>query len=139
MTERFVELAGILNRTRDAVTGFMNMLDPVIRQATDDYERLYYHHIYEEEEHRLDRLRDLLPRIEAMAERPGDRDPDDPDFVYLLQDLGLEKFGLHNFLEHIDLALHHFQDEERAGELRRMRQMTHDYYGTIKDILDEFN
>ena len=34
------------------------------------------------------------------------------ELVHLLQDISLEKFGLHNFLEHLDLFLFQFKEPE---------------------------
>ncbi|WP_256238523.1 hypothetical protein [Bacillus sp. EB600] len=39
----------IFTTTRDAIEKFISILDPVIQNATDEHERLYYHHITEEE------------------------------------------------------------------------------------------
>ena len=41
----------------------MGIITPIIENAKDDHERLYWHHIYEEEEHRSYRLDILLPKI----------------------------------------------------------------------------
>ncbi|MFD6442315.1 hypothetical protein ACFWDG_21580 [Peribacillus sp. NPDC060186] len=48
----------------------MNMLDPVIQYASDEHERLYYHHISEEEEQRLSRLAELIPLISKFEPLP---------------------------------------------------------------------
>ena len=60
----FKEMASIFNRTKNALTEFMGIITPIIENAKDDHERLYWHHIYEEEEHRSDRLDMLLPKIQ---------------------------------------------------------------------------
>lgn len=51
----------------------MNMLDPVIQNAKDDHERLYYHHIYEEEEQRLSRLVELIPLISKFEKEKDEK------------------------------------------------------------------
>jgi hypothetical protein len=109
----------IFTTTKDAIEKFMNMLDPVIQNAADEHERLYYHHIYEEEEQRLSRLVVLIPLISKFQQVKDEKEfsPTNNEFNRLLQELNLEKFGLHNFVEHLDLALFRFTDEERSSLL----------------------
>jgi hypothetical protein len=68
MSEQFFDLKEIFLRTKEAIHNFMDILTPRIENAKDDHERLYYHHIYEEEEQRLDRLSALIPKIEFFLE-----------------------------------------------------------------------
>ena len=65
METTFTEMDSIFNRTKSALMEFMGIITPIIENAKDDHERLYWHHIYEEEEHRSDRLDILLPKIQA--------------------------------------------------------------------------
>ncbi|MCF6094115.1 hypothetical protein L1765_09085 [Microaerobacter geothermalis] len=131
----FQALSDIFTRTKDHVVQFMDMLHPVIDQAEDEHERLYFHHILEEEEHRFDRLNELLPKLRDYVN--GHHEP--RDYVRLLQDINLEKFGLHNFLEHLDLALFHFTDESRQQFLKKLRDITHDDYQFVKAVLDHLS
>jgi hypothetical protein len=139
MSEQFLNLKEMFLRTKEAIHNFMDILTPRIENAKDDHERLYYHHIYEEEEQRLDRLSALIPKIEFFLESDIPNTPDNTDFIRLLQDISLEKFGLHNFLEHLDLALFSFKDTEHAERLHQMRNTTDTDYQTIKGILNWFN
>ena len=47
------------------------ILTPIIEKAKDDHERLFWHHIYEEEEHRSDRLDILMPKDSISAKKNG--------------------------------------------------------------------
>ncbi len=131
----------IFTTTKAAIEDFMSMLDPVINNATDDHERLYYHHIYEEEEQRLSRLFELIPLISKFDEEKDDTafSPTNNEFNRLLQELNLEKFGLHNFVEHLDLALFQFKDEERQSLLTKLREVTYSDYQQVKEMLIEIN
>jgi hypothetical protein len=131
----------IFTTTKSAIEDFMNMLDPVITSAKDDHERLYYHHIYEEEEQRLSRLAELLPLIAKFQNKKEEKDfsPTNNEFNRLLQELNLEKFGLHNFVEHLDLALFHFTDEERSAFLKKTRDVSYQDYQQVKEMLKEIN
>lgn len=119
----------------------MNMLDPVIQNAIDDHERLYYHHIFEEEEQRLSRLEVLIPLIQKFQQEKEEKDfsPSNNEFNRLLQELNLEKFGLHNFVEHLDLALFRFKDEERSTLLNQLREVSYKDYQQVKAMLAEIN
>ncbi|QED49288.1 IMEF encapsulin system ferritin-like cargo protein [Cytobacillus dafuensis] len=131
----------IFSTTKEAIEKFMNMLDPVIEFAKDDHERLYYHHIYEEEEQRLSRLDVLIPLIskfESMEDAQA-FSPTNNEFNRLLQELNLEKFGLHNFVEHLDLALFQFTDEERSTLLKKLRTDAYKDYQQVKEMLMEIN
>ncbi|MEH7744657.1 IMEF encapsulin system ferritin-like cargo protein [Neobacillus drentensis] len=131
----------IFTTTKDAIEKFMNMLDPVIQNATDDHERLYYHHIFEEEEQRLSRLVELIPLISKFENEKDEKDfaPTNNEFNRLLQELNLEKFGLHNFVEHLDLALFRFTDEERSTLLNQLREVSYKDYQQVKAMLIDIN
>ncbi|MCM3115228.1 hypothetical protein M3610_07985 [Neobacillus sp. MER 74] len=131
----------IFTTTKDAIEKFMNMLDPVIQNATDDHERLYYHHIFEEEEQRLSRLVELIPLISKFENEKDEKDfaPTNNEFNRLLQELNLEKFGLHNFVEHLDLALFRFTDEERSNLLNQLREVSYQDYQQVKAMLIDIN
>ncbi|WP_100399532.1 IMEF encapsulin system ferritin-like cargo protein [Bacillus sp. FJAT-44742] len=139
MTTYFPQLLEMFKRTKAALTDFMGILEPVIENAKDDHERLYYHHIYEEEEHRFDRLEYLMPKLEHYIENPESYVPNNNDAIHLLQDISLEKFGLHNFLEHLDLALFSFKGTEYEEKLQEMRNVTASDYQTIKELMTELN
>ncbi|AIE58873.1 IMEF encapsulin system ferritin-like cargo protein [Bacillus methanolicus] len=131
----------IFTTTKDAIEKFMNMLDPVIQNAKDDHERLYYHHIYEEEEQRLSRLVELIPLISKFEKEKDEKifSPAKNEFNRLLQELNLEKYGLHNFVEHLDLALFQFTDEERSSLLKQMRDVSYQDYQQVKEMLNKIN
>lgn len=131
----------IFTTTKDAIEKFMNMLDPVIQNAEDEHERLYYHHIYEEEEQRLSRLVVLIPLISKFQQVKDEKDfsPTNNEFNRLLQELNLEKFGLHNFVEHLDLALFRFTDAERSSLLNSLREVSYKDYQQVKQMLIEIN
>jgi hypothetical protein len=131
----------IFTTTRDAIEKFMNMLDPVIQNAADEHERLYYHHIYEEEEQRLSRLVVLIPLIQKFQQVKGEKEfsPTNNEFNRLLQELNLEKFGLHNFVEHLDLALFRFTDQERSSLLNGLREVSYKDYQQVKQMLIDIN
>lgn len=131
----------IFTTTKSAIEKFMNILDPVIQNAKDDHERLYYHHIYEEEEQRLSRLAELIPLISKFEKEKEENSfsPANNEFNRLLQELNLEKFGLHNFVEHLDLALFQFTDEERSTQLNQMRNVSYQDYQQVKNMLNEIN
>ncbi|MCD8509858.1 MAG: hypothetical protein LRY73_08330 [Bacillus sp. (in: Bacteria)] len=139
MTNHFSDLNHIFLRTKEHINEFMGILTPRIENAKDDHERLYYHHIYEEEEQRLDRLIALIPKIQYYIENDNARTTDNYEFLHILQDISLEKFGLHNFLEHLDLALFTFKDTEYAESLSQMRNSTDLDYQAIKGILQALN
>jgi hypothetical protein len=131
----------IFTTTKDAIEKFMNMLDPVIQNAADEHERLYYHHIYEEEEQRLSRLVVLIPLISKFQQVKDEKEfsPANNEFNRLLQELNLEKFGLHNFVEHLDLALFRFTDEERSTLLNSLREVSYKDYQQVKQMLLDIN
>lgn len=131
----------IFTTTKDAIEKFMNMLDPVIQNAADEHERLYYHHIYEEEEQRLSRLVVLIPLIQKFQQVKDEKEfsPANNEFNRLLQELNLEKFGLHNFVEHLDLALFRFTDEERSSLLNSLRAVSYKDYQQVKQMLLDIN
>ena len=133
------EIEELFIRTEEACKKFMGILQPKIEGAKDDYQHLYWHHIYEEEEQRIDRLRDLLPRVKYYIQNHEIQTNDNLEFIHLLQDISLEKFGLHNFEEHLDLALFDSQGGEHEEILKTMRQMTEEDYEKIKAVLLTLN
>lgn len=141
MKEELKVFYHIFTTTKDAIEKFMNLLDPVIQNAIDDHERLYYHHIFEEEEQRLSRLVELIPFIDKFQKEKDEKDysPANNEFNRLLQELNLEKFGLHNFVEHLDLALFRFTDEARSTLLNQLREVSYKDYQQVKVLLNEIN
>jgi hypothetical protein len=139
MIEDLSGLHQIFGRSIERVRTFMDILSPAITNARDQHERLYYHHIYEEEEQRLGRLEQLTPKLSRYLGRGESIETTSFDFICLLQDLNLEKFGLHNFLEHLELALYHFTDEERSGKLNSMLDETKADYLSVKDTIARLN
>lgn len=141
MERTFTELEGILQRTKNALLEYIGILTPIVENARDEHERLFWHHIYEEEEHRSDRLDLLMPKIDLVLNNDADIANHPPEFVvHLLQDISLEKFGLHNFLEHLDLFLLQFKDTELHNEkIQELRDMTDADYQRMKVILEKLN
>ncbi|WP_318503731.1 IMEF encapsulin system ferritin-like cargo protein [Bacillus sp. T3] len=139
MESTFNEMDSIFQRTRNALTEFMGIITPIINNSTDDHERLYWHHIYEEEDHRSDRLNLLLPKLEQVMNKEITITENHGDFLHLLQDISLEKFGLHNFLEHLDLSLFQFKGTEFEEQIQALRDFTYDDYQKMKVILDTLN
>jgi hypothetical protein len=139
LIENLKEIQDILLRSKDALIKFKNILEPTIEQAKDDHERLYWHHIYEEEEHRFDRLEALLPKLQSQVQNGSSLAEENGDFLRLLQDISLEKFGLHNFLEHLDLSLFHYKDTEYQGMIEQLRNTTAEDYQKIKYIFEALN
>ncbi|WP_338471566.1 hypothetical protein R4Z10_01990 [Niallia sp. XMNu-256] len=136
----FAELDLIFNRTKDALTEFMGIITPIIENAKDDHERLFWHHIYEEEEHRSDRLDLLMPKVQTLV-KDGDKAANSNrlELVHLLQDISLEKFGLHNFLEHLDLFLFQFKETEAGEKVQVLRDITNEDYQQMKGLMEQLN
>lgn len=139
MEATFSEMGSIFQRTRQALTDFMGMITPIIDNAADDHERLYWHHIYEEEDHRSDRLNLLMPKLEQIIHEGINLTERHGDFLHLLQDISLEKFGLHNFLEHLDLSLFQFKGSEVEPRIQELRDFTYEDYQRMKVILEVLN
>jgi hypothetical protein len=134
MNKDLIALEQIFRRTKEAILRFSEILQPVVDHAKDAHERLYFHHILEEEEQRLERLDILLPILEQSADSAS---LSQNQYVILMQELNLEKFGLHNFREHLDLALFEFQDEERETLLKSMRVTTQNDYLNVKQMMEQ--
>lgn len=139
LIENVTEIQDILTRSKEALNQFKDILTPTIEQAKDDHERLYWHHIYEEEEHRFDRLEALLPKLQSYVHDGAALSKDNGDFLRLLQDISLEKFGLHNFLEHLDLSLFHYKDTDQQEIIEPLRAMTAEDYQKIKQTFEALN
>ncbi|WP_223813625.1 IMEF encapsulin system ferritin-like cargo protein [Geobacillus zalihae] len=137
--DALAEVSAILGRSKEALGQFQAILEPTIEQAADDHERLYWHHIYEEEEHRFDRLAALLPKLEEALADEAFLSRENGDFLRLLQDISLEKFGLHNFLEHLDLSLFHYKGTEHEPAIAALRDMTAADYQRMKAALEMLN
>ncbi|WP_139491388.1 IMEF encapsulin system ferritin-like cargo protein [Brevibacillus dissolubilis] len=127
----------IFTRTKDGIGTFRNMIQPLIDHATDEHTKLYYHHISEEEEQRLERLDELIPYLEKLIKEGKLDQLSDRDLSRLLSDLHLERFGLHNFREHLELALYEFKEGDVREQLNTMREATQQDYLKIKDIMAE--
>jgi hypothetical protein len=135
MLQEFSKLHGILNRTREAIGQFVDMVQPFVDQAEDQHSRLYYHHILEEEEQRLGRLNELIPRLESMMSEINEESLSNRELTRFLSDINLERFGLHNFREHLELAMYEFQDEQHRNTLQSLREMTQNDYLAMKDVM----
>lgn len=91
MHEIFAELSEIFSRTQSSIQSFVQMLEPVEANAETEKERLYFHHILEEEEQRLERLEDLLPRLKAWNELSRPPAPTSPPSPWTVGDLRSER------------------------------------------------
>jgi hypothetical protein len=129
------QLHEIFERTRGFIDRFMGIIQPVIDAAQDEHTKLYYHHIMEEEEQRLGRLQELIPYLGSLKEGNIEKQLSDRELSRLLSDVNLERFGLHNFREHLELSLYEFQDEETRRLLDSMREATQNDYLQVKEIM----
>ncbi|MFY0542669.1 IMEF encapsulin system ferritin-like cargo protein [Brevibacillus sp. H7] len=129
------QLYTIFNQTKGFITRFMGIIQPIIDSAQDEHSKLYYHHILEEEEQRLGRLNELIPYLGSLTEDKKAEQLSDRELSRLLSDINLERFGLHNFREHLELSLYEFQDEETRQLLNRMREATQNDYLRVKEIM----
>ncbi|CAJ1001702.1 MULTISPECIES: IMEF encapsulin system ferritin-like cargo protein [unclassified Brevibacillus] len=129
------QLHAIFTRTSGFIERFMGIIQPIIDAAQDEHTRLYYHHILEEEEQRLGRLNELIPYLDSLIDGDKAKQLSDREFSRLLSDINLERFGLHNFREHLELSLYEFQDEETRSVLSSMREATQEDYLRVKEII----
>ncbi|CAM5784910.1 MULTISPECIES: IMEF encapsulin system ferritin-like cargo protein [Brevibacillus] len=129
------QLHAIFSRTRGYIDRFAEIIQPIIDAAQDEHTRLYYHHILEEEEQRLGRLQELIPYIGSLDEAKKAEQLSDRELSRLLSDINLERFGLHNFREHLELSLYEFKDEETRQLLNSMRESTQEDYLRVKEIM----
>ncbi|MDR7314278.1 IMEF encapsulin system ferritin-like cargo protein [Brevibacillus nitrificans] len=135
----FTQLHTIFDRTRGYINRFMGIIQPIIDAAQDEHTRLYYHHILEEEEQRMGRLQQLVPHLESLSAEKKSDQLSDRELSQLLSDINLERFGLHNFREHLELSLYEFRDDETRMELDGMREKTHADYLQVKDIMSKLS
>lgn len=129
------QLHAIFDRTKGYITRFMDIIQPIIDAAQDEHTRLYYHHILEEEEQRLGRLQELIPYLESLSGEKKADQLSDRELSRLLSDINLERFGLHNFREHLELSLYEFQDDATRSSLNSMRETTQNDYLHVKEIM----
>lgn len=129
------QLHTIFDRTKGYINRFTGIIQPIIDAAQDEHTRLYYHHILEEEEQRMGRLQELIPYLESLSGEKKTDQLSDRDLSRLLSDINLERFGLHNFREHLELSLYEFQDDETRSSLNGMRETTQDDYLHVKEIM----
>ncbi|MGF9906725.1 IMEF encapsulin system ferritin-like cargo protein [Brevibacillus fortis] len=133
--QEITQLHAIFDRTKGYINSFMGVIQPIIDAATDEHTRLYYHHILEEEEQRMGRLQELVPYLEKLSSGKSLDQLSDRDLSQMLSDVNLERFGLHNFREHLELSLYEFKDDETRQLLDGMREKTHTDYLTVKEIM----
>lgn len=133
--QEILQLHTIFDRTRGYINRFMEIIQPIIDAATDEHTRLYYHHILEEEEQRMGRLQELIPYLESISGEKKTDQLSDRELSRLLSDINLERFGLHNFREHLELSLYEFQDAETRSSLNSMREMTQTDYLQVKEMM----
>ena len=130
----FTDMDAIFQRTKNALSEFRELITPIIETATDEHQRLYWHHIYEEEDHRSDRLEILLPNLRKVIDNNMNLSSHQIEFIHLLQDISLEKFGLHNFLEHLDLSLFQFRGTEHEDTIQSLRDFTYVDYQRMRKL-----
>lgn len=136
--QSIAQLRDMFTVTKENIVYFMNLISPIIANAADEHQRMYFHHIFEEEEQHLERLEQFLPKLTAMAAASPGEDSE-RKLIGLLQDINLETFGQHNFLEHLELMLFHFTSGETNRKLHEMIDQTKHDYLIIKDILFRLN
>jgi hypothetical protein len=139
MNENLTQLHSVFERARNGIQAFMDILSPAITNAAEGHQRLYYHHIFEEEEQHMDRLNQFVPKLGRFIESKQNLQDLDNEVIALLQDLNLEKFGLHNFLEHLELAMYEFKDGEHAAILNSLLEQTKSDYLAVKEIVTGIN
>ncbi|QOS99092.1 hypothetical protein JNUCC42_22370 [Brevibacterium sp. JNUCC-42] len=139
MMQEIKQLHTIFTRTLEGINVFRSMVQPLIDHARDEHMKLYYHHISEEEEQREERLNDLVPRLSLLIRKNNLDQLSDRELSHLLSDLHLERFGLHNFREHLELALYEFTDEPSRIKLDNMRENTHQDYLATKEIMGKLS
>lgn len=59
--------------------------------------------------------------------------------LQLLQDISIEKWGLHNFIEHLDLAMYELPDEEILQKLKHLREISQRDYDRVKELVEILN
>ena len=79
-----------------------------------------------------------MPKIQSVLKN-GHISRNQLELVHLLQDISLEKFGLHNFLEHLDLFLFQFKEPELVGKIQPIRDFTNEDYQQMKVIMEKLN
>ena len=79
-----------------------------------------------------------MPKIQSVLKN-GHISINQLELVHLLQDISLEKFGLHNFLEHLDLFLFQFKEPELVGKIQPLRDFTYEDYQQMKVIMEKLN
>lgn len=129
------QLHTIFDRTRGYIDQFTAIIQPIVDAATDEHTRLYYHHILEEEEQRMGRLQELIPYLEKVSAGKSTDQLSDRELSQMLSDVNLERFGLHNFREHLELSLYEFQDDETRQLLDGMREQTQTDYLKVKEFI----
>jgi hypothetical protein len=131
------QLQAIFERSKEYIGRFMGLIQPIVDSAQDEHTRLYYHHILEEEEQRLERLEELIPYLRTLMMENKAEQLSDRELSRLLSDINLERFGLHNFREHLELSLYEFADEAKRQLLNEMREQTQSDYGKVKELMAE--
>ncbi|WP_157800932.1 IMEF encapsulin system ferritin-like cargo protein [Bacillus solitudinis] len=134
MEQKLADLHRIALTTKKASYEFMAMLEPVINQTKSDYGRLFYRHIFEEEEEHVKCLTKLLGLLEDISSSPSNK-----TLSLLLQALSIEEFVQKRFLHHLDFAIHYFQDEVRQPVVTSMRASIQNDYTELQKILLNFN
>jgi hypothetical protein len=137
--QAFSRLETIFMRTREAIGNFIALLQPLVDNAQDEHTRLYYHHIIEEEEQRLGRLQELLPYLQSLAADSKAKQVSDRELSSLLSAINLERFGLHNFREHVELSLYEFSEPQTREWLSRLREETLNDYIAVKEMMAELS
>jgi hypothetical protein len=131
------QLHAIFDRTRGYIDRFTGIIQPIIDAAQDEHTRLYYHHILEEEEQRMGRLQELIPYLESLSAENKTDQLSDRELSQLLSDINLERFGLHNFREHLELSLYEFQDDETRQTLDSMAKASERFSDVYRSDLTD--
>jgi len=80
-----------------------------------------------------------VARVGGDLEKEEEVLGDEVEQVHLLEDVGLEKFGLRDGLERLDLSLFQFNGTEWEEKIRSLRELTFTDYQQMKVILEQLN
>lgn len=138
MIQDLSQLHSIFNQARENVQVLMNMLTPFINNVNNEPKRMLAHHMFEEEEYRANELNQFIPKLQSFIES-GQIDPASREFISLLQEINHVKFGVHNFMEHLELAMLDFFNEEQNQVIQSILDQTKPDYMAIKDSLSRLN
>jgi hypothetical protein len=133
----FEEMLPIFQETKRSVEIFNSLLVPTIEEAANSHERLYFHHIHEEEEEHLKRLENILEAIHVLSDKNRERSSTHISTFQMISNMITEEFGLHNFQEHLDLALYEFKDDtDKVSMLNGLKEEVQENRNRIRKHME---